>query len=112
MILKTLQIFLINIFLPNFLKKAPMRLILSSIMIHSSILPLMRLPSNLLKQTNPNKSQGPDNICGYLLKNCAHFISSPLVIIFNISFRTGSIPNEWKTANIVPIHKKRRQKLH
>ena len=32
-------------FLPNFLKKAPMRLILSSIMIHSSILPLMKLPS-------------------------------------------------------------------
>ena len=61
---------------------------------------------NLLKQTNPNKSQGPDNIGGYLLKNCTHSISSPLVIIFNISLRTGSIPNEWKTANIVPIHKK------
>ena len=61
---------------------------------------------NLLKQTNPNKSQGPDSIGGYLLKNCAHSISSPLVIIFNISFHTGSIPTEWKTANIVPIHKK------
>ena len=45
---------------------------------------------NVLKQLNPNKSQGPDNISGRLLKNCAMSISYPLSILFNICFRTGS----------------------
>ena len=49
---------------------------------------------NSLKQLNPNKSQGPDNISGRVLKNCAQSISYPLSILFNISFRTGSLPDE------------------
>ena len=51
-----------------------------------------------------NKSKGPDNIDGLLLKNCAH--SYPLTLLFNIFFRTGSLPTEWKLANIVPVYKK------
>ena len=47
-----------------------------------------------LKNLNPNKSKGPDNIDGLLLKNCAQSISYPLTILFNISFRTGSLPTE------------------
>ena len=61
---------------------------------------------NALKQLNPNKSRGPDNIGGLLLKNCARSISYPLTIMFNTSFRTGSLPTEWKMANIVPVFKK------
>ena len=61
---------------------------------------------NHLKQINPNKSQGPDKIGGLVIKNCAISISLPLSILFNISYRTGIIPAEWKTANIVPVHKK------
>ena len=61
---------------------------------------------NALKNLNPNKSKGPDNIGGLLLKNCAHSISYPLTLLFNISFRTGSLPTEWKLANIVPVYKK------
>ena len=26
--------------------------------------------------------------------------------MFNISFVTGSVPNEWKLASVVPVHKK------
>ena len=37
---------------------------------------------NVIKQLNPNKSQGPDNISGRLLKNCAMSISYPLSILF------------------------------
>ena len=59
-----------------------------------------------LKNINPNKSKGPDNIDGLLLKNCAQSISYPLTILFNISFRIGSLPTEWKMANIVPVYKK------
>ena len=61
---------------------------------------------NALRKLNPNKSKGPDNIGGLLLKNCAQSISYPLSILFNISFRTGSLPTEWKMANIVPVYKK------
>ena len=61
---------------------------------------------NHLKQINPNKSQGPDKIGGLVIKNCAISISIPLSILFNISHRTGIISAEWKTANIVPVHKK------
>ena len=61
---------------------------------------------NALKQINPNKSRGPDNIGGLIIKNCAQSIALPLSILFNISFRTGSMPTQWKIANIVPVHKK------
>ena len=61
---------------------------------------------NALKQMNPNKSRGPDDIGGLLLKNCARSISYPLTIMFNTSFKTGSLPTEWKMANIVPVFKK------
>ena len=47
---------------------------------------------NALKQLNPNKSRGPDDIGGLLLKNCARSISYPLTIMFNTSFKTGSLP--------------------
>ena len=65
-----------------------------------------RIICNALRELNPNKSKGPDNIGGLLLKNCAKSISYPLSILFNISFRTGSLPTEWKMANIVPVYKK------
>ena len=65
-----------------------------------------RIICNALRELNPNKSKGPDNIGGLLLKNCAQSISYPLSILFNISFRTGSLPIEWKMANIVPVYKK------
>ena len=59
-----------------------------------------------LSNLNPNKSTGPDNISGQLLKNCARSRALPLQLLFNLSFKTGSIPSEWKLAHIVPIHKK------
>ena len=49
---------------------------------------------------------GPDNLSGQVLKSCAQSIALPLQLIFNLSFKTGSIPSEWKLAHIVPIHKK------
>ena len=60
----------------------------------------------LLIKINPNKAHGPDGIHGKLLKNCAVGLAYPLSLIFKISYNTGSIPNDWKMANVVPIHKK------
>ena len=55
---------------------------------------------------NASKAHGPDGIHGKILKNCATSLAYPLSLIFNTSFKTGAIPAEWKTANVVPVFKK------
>ena len=60
----------------------------------------------LLKKLNSNKACGPDAIHGKILKKCAASLSTPLSLLFSLSYNTGSIPKEWKMANIVPVHKK------
>ena len=40
-----------------------------------------------------------------LLKESLNIISKPLAYIFNKSLSIGKFPNQWKMANIVPIHK-------
>ena len=62
--------------------------------------------SMLLRNINPNKAQGPDGINGRILKNCAATLSYPISKLFELSYSTGDIPDEWKLANVVPIHKK------
>jgi len=39
--------------------------------------------------------------------HCATVLAEPLSMIFQQSFETGTLPADWKTANIVPIFKKR-----
>ena len=41
-----------------------------------------------------------------VLKKCALSLAYPLSILFNISFSTGQIPTDWKSANVVLVHKK------
>ena len=60
----------------------------------------------ILKQTNSSKAAGPDGIDGILLKNCAASFANPLTIMFNTSYVSGIIPEEWKLASVVPVHKK------
>ena len=60
----------------------------------------------LLKNINVNKSAGPDGIHGKVLKNCRDSIAYPLSCIFKISYNIGQIPDDWKLANVVPVHKK------
>ena len=60
----------------------------------------------LLLKINENKACGPDEIHGKILKNCAVSLAYPLSILFKNSYNTGSIPQEWKTANVIPVHKK------
>ena len=60
----------------------------------------------LLKNINPHKAAGPDGIHGMVLKNCAATLALPLTKLFNISYVTGIIPNDWKSASVVPVHKK------
>ena len=58
-----------------------------------------------LKKVKAKKAPGPDAISGHILKNCASVLSSPLAMLFNISYQTGDLPEDWKSAYVVPIHK-------
>ena len=59
-----------------------------------------------LRKINSNKACGPDAIHGKILKNCSRSLSTPLSLLFSLSYNSGSIPKDWKVANIVPVHKK------
>jgi hypothetical protein len=41
-----------------------------------------------------------------MLKELAEELSIPLTHIFNKSLHEGIVPQDWKTANVTPIHKK------
>lgn len=60
----------------------------------------------LLKNLNASKASGPDGIPSQVLKHCAETLASPLTTIFNCSFKTGKLPNDWLTANIASVYKK------
>ena len=50
---------------------------------------------HLLKNINSNKSPGPVGIHGKILKNCAISLAYPLSQLYNNSYRTGRLPDEW-----------------
>ena len=60
-----------------------------------------------IKSLSPDKAVGPDDISCRMLKLCSNSISPVLTDIFNISISTGNLPSCWKTANVVPVYKKR-----
>ena len=60
----------------------------------------------LLAKINSDKAHGPDGIHSKILKNCAVSLAYPLSILFKLAYNTGSIPADWKLANVIPIFKK------
>ena len=60
-----------------------------------------------LKGLDVSKATGPDGIPARVLKQCAAELSQPLSQLFSLCFQHGTQPSMWKTANVVPIHKKR-----
>jgi Reverse transcriptase (RNA-dependent DNA polymerase)/Endonuclease-reverse transcriptase len=64
---------------------------------------MVRKSLNALK---PCFSSGPDKFPAHFLKKLSFYISEPLSIIFEVSFRTHKLPNDWLRSNVVPVHKK------
>ena len=56
-----------------------------------------------------NKACGPFSISASLLKTLKGVLSIPLQLLFNRSFSTGLVPDQFKVVRVVPIHKKRVQ---
>ena len=60
----------------------------------------------LLKKINPHKASGPDMIPAHILKDVADAIAPILTVIFQRTFSLGEVPNDWKSASVIPIFKK------
>nr|VZI30266.1 unnamed protein product [Spirometra erinaceieuropaei] len=59
----------------------------------------------VLSQIRHDKSPAPDGIPGLILKELSTELAKPLSTLFELSMRTGRLPSQWKTANLVPLHK-------
>ena len=59
----------------------------------------------VLLALNPNKAAGPDQIESRVLKECAKEVAPILCQIYRKSMDDAEVPQLWKEANIVPIHK-------
>ncbi|KAK3095084.1 hypothetical protein FSP39_010107 [Pinctada imbricata] len=60
----------------------------------------------LLGKLGTHKASGPDNIPNMMLKNCAEELAPVLTNIFQQSLDTGTLPKDWRNANISPVFKK------
>jgi hypothetical protein len=59
-----------------------------------------------LSGIKPDAATGPDRIPAIVLRSCSSAIAPSLCSLFNNLLERGSVPKEWKQANITPIHKK------
>lgn len=60
----------------------------------------------LLRELDPSKSMGPDNVHPLLLKALSETLSVLLTMLFKISVESGQILNDWKDAHVTPLFKK------
>ena len=61
---------------------------------------------NLLNNRNPHKACGPDNINSRVMKDLKDQVAPILTKIYIKSIETGTIPKDWKHANVAPAFKK------
>ena len=59
-----------------------------------------------LEHLNTFKAAGPDCIPSIVLRKCATHLSFPLMKLFRCSLQSGTLPQDWKNAVIIPIYKK------
>ena len=61
---------------------------------------------NKLNALNVSKSQGPDEVHGKLLMELREVIAPSLVKLFNSSIEKGVVPQDFRDATVIPLHKK------
>ncbi|TRZ25108.1 hypothetical protein HGM15179_002011 [Zosterops borbonicus] len=59
-----------------------------------------------LRCLDAHKSMGPDGIHPRVMRELADDLAKPLSIIYNQSWLTGEVPEDWKLASVTPIHNK------
>ncbi|GAB0195797.1 mitochondrial enolase superfamily member 1 [Grus japonensis] len=61
---------------------------------------------DLLCHLDTHKSMGPDGIHLRVLRELAEELAKPLSIIYQQSWLTGEVPDDWRLASVMPIYKK------
>jgi len=56
-----------------------------------------------LSDLDTHKSMGPDGMHPRVLRELADVIPEPLSIIFERSWRTGEVPEDWRKVNVVTL---------
>lgn len=59
----------------------------------------------IIKTMKNKTSSSFDNLSNKVLKQISETIIEPLTYIINLSLKTSSFPENWKTAKIIPLHK-------
>ena len=62
-----------------------------------------------LYKLNPSKSTGTDNIPARFVKDAASVLTKPILHIINLSIEQNSVPNDLKSARVVPLFKKNKR---
>ncbi|KFZ57847.1 hypothetical protein N321_14269, partial [Antrostomus carolinensis] len=61
---------------------------------------------DLLHHLNPHKSMGPDGIHPRVLRELVEEFAKALSIIYQQSWLTGEVPEDWRLDNVTLIYKK------
>jgi ribonuclease HI len=64
-----------------------------------------------IKTLNDKKSPGPDKITNEMLEHLGSRAKSKLLKVFNNSWKTGHVPQCWRDADMVPVHKKGKSRM-
>ena len=65
----------------------------------------------IINNLDSNKAHGHDEISMRMLKMCGSSVCRPLQIIYKSCLDRGKFPQEWKKANVAPVHKKTDKQL-
>ena len=60
----------------------------------------------IIKNLNPNKAHGWDNVSIRMMQLCSKSIVKPSKYLSESSLIAGIFPEDWKKGNIIPVHKK------
>ena len=60
----------------------------------------------MLKGLSPRKATGLDDLPARFIRDGAEGIAYPISYIINLSLKTGVVPDEMKTARVIPLYKK------
>ena len=65
----------------------------------------------IIRSLDCNKAHGLDDMSVSVVKICDSSIVRPLCLIYETCMRTGLFPDNWKKANVLPIHRKESRQL-